>query len=456
MESPSLFSAAKSYVMAAMDLLNKRCPPSPPQVLHGLRRWEREGEAFRQRDMVQPYWVRCVMTHANAHHSLNEHGEFVAALRRDPEIGPQLEALVGHEFAMTKLETHKVTDRLVWQIARRSNSLEFSEEAFAEEYRRFDSDLRRKQYEIIIAAPLLGLVIDAAPTDLEKGLELDRLSDDEIANCLEANLFASPPVIHGLAPIRELFGVRIHYVLPKRDIGLTASDVQPAFDRLDEAVGLADQVLHALRTFGPGRVSLPGSVRFNDQWPVGGWRSWQSGSSPRVTQDYFSREYKLTVSQAREFATFWRELQSAKKEAFIATAVRRFGYASDRDRRDDRLVDLMIAAESLFLRETDAGEARNRGEMRYRLAERFAFFVGEEPGCPRRSLFRQIRNAYDVRSAIVHGAAPSEDSLKVIDEKVSIEKFVHVTEQLLRLALKKMVHLQRRNALPDWTKLIFG
>jgi hypothetical protein len=39
---------------------------------------------------------------------------------------------------------------------------------------------------------------------------------------------------------------------------------------------------------------------------------------------------------------------------------------------------------------------------------------------------------------------------------VSIDGFVEMTTQLFRFALKKMIRLQQRNALPDWTALIFG
>ena len=40
---------------------------------------------------------------------------------------------------------------------------------------------------------------------------------------------------------------------------------------------------------------------------------------------------------------------------------------------EDALADLVIAMESLFL--SDAGEAKERGELRYRLAQRLAFFL---------------------------------------------------------------------------------
>src|SRR6266849_420454 len=85
MEAPTLFNAAKSYVVAAMVLLSKACPPAPPQRILGLRRWVRDGEAFFERDMEQPYWVQGFLTHLDQLHSLTERDAFVSALRKDPE-----------------------------------------------------------------------------------------------------------------------------------------------------------------------------------------------------------------------------------------------------------------------------------------------------------------------------------------------------------------------------------
>jgi hypothetical protein len=443
--------------VAALDLLNKKCPPGPSRVLLGLRKWERDGTAFVFRDMVQPYSVHCILTHAKALHSLKQHRAFVEALRREGEIEPQLDQLFGHDLVSIQLTTDKVTDRLLWRVADRSDGFVFDEEVFAQEYRRLDADLRRSEFEITIVSPLVGLALDSAPIELQKGLEIDLLSDSEIADCLQGGLFPSVAAFHSVAAIKELYGVRIRYVLAKRRTALTSPEVPPIFVRLNQAVRLADEVLHALRVFAPGRVSLGGSVSISDQWPVEGWRSWApSKHSSGAPRDFLSKGYRLDIAGSQDFAAFWNELQNAKKEGFIENAVRRFGFASDRDLPHDRLVDLMIAAESLFLRETDAGDAKYRGEMRYRLAERFAFFVGEEAGYARRSMFRHIRNAYDLRSSIVHGGAPSGDSLTVINGTVSIDEFVEMTTQLLRFGLKKMIHLQRKNALPDWTALIFG
>ena len=100
--------------------------------------------------------------------------------------------------------------------------------------------------------------------------------------------------------------------------------------------------------FRPGILTVTGSVRFCEQWPAGNWLSWTASSAPSA-QAFFSKDYKFTsFEEGHDFAAFWSGLQEARTKRFIETAIRRFGYAGDRDLPDDKLVDLMIAAESLF------------------------------------------------------------------------------------------------------------
>jgi hypothetical protein len=83
--------------------------------------------------------------------------------------------------------------------------------------------------------------------------------------------------------------------------------------------------------------------------------------------------YKLDQHEAEGFAPFWSSFEQARTRKFIATAIRRFGYSGERRLAEDALADSVIAMESLFL--SDAGEAKERGELRYRLAQRLAFFL---------------------------------------------------------------------------------
>jgi len=142
----------------------------------------------------------------------------------------------------------------------------------------------------------------------------------------------------------------------------------------------------------------------------------------------------------------------ARSLKFINSAIQRFGYAGERNRPEDRLVDLMIAAESLFL------NASERDELSFRLALRFAYYV-DIPGFSRAERFKHMRNAYNARSALVHGGEQDPRLLTLPGEgRVTLERFVEAVEQSVRLALVKAVssspHGDRQ--LIDWDTLILG
>jgi len=72
----------------------------------------------------------------------------------------------------------------------------------------------------------------------------------------------------------------------------------------------------------------------------------------------------------------WSALEKVHERPKLAGPLRRFSYALERTLPEDKLVDLMIGAESLFF--SDIGPA-DRGEFRFRLSTRVALLVGETP-----------------------------------------------------------------------------
>ena len=94
-----------------------------------------------------------------------------------------------------------------------------------------------------------------------------------------------------------------------------------------------------------------------------------------------------------------------------------------------RVLDLMIAAESLFLSETDE---KYRGELRFRLATRAAFLLGTTPA-ERVRLFKFLGRAYVARSVIVHGGVLSQEGLRRLNGvSGSVHEFADDLEGALR------------------------
>lgn len=449
--SPLVYESMTAYVAAAMDLLRARCPEAPPERERGHHEWVRTSDtSFALQDHERPFWESCLPANLDAIHALPEYSRLLEALRADPDLDPQLDQLVGTAMGATALQVHHVTDRLIWQLAAVKGGFVFDPAAIEPMFRELDTALRRTHVDFVVLAPLLGCRLEAFPIALEPTLEIDRMTDAEIGRALRLGLFhsevGSPGFVHLDAPC----AARVHYWLPKR-VGPDVDDAagKAAWETERHAINLVHRVLETFRLFKPGRVSLSGILRFSDWWPI--QRGFHFSFEHAGPMPWFNK-YPLPQVEVEPFRSLWTDLESARSRRYLDAAVRRFSYAADRERPDDRLVDLMIAAESLFL--SDTGDPSDRGELEFRLAMRAALFV-ETPDFSRREIFDHMKRAYRVRSAIVHGGTPKTRDLRNPKGVVlSLPDFATLTEDVLRAGLKRAIRWDGETI--DWNRLIFS
>jgi hypothetical protein len=88
---------------------------------------------------------------------------------------------------------------------------------------------------------------------------------------------------------------------------------------------------------------------------------------------------------------------------------------------EDRLIDQMIAFESLYIADDK--------ELTYKLALRTAFFLGRR----RSKIFSEMKKAYDLRGQIVHS------NKKV--ERTKLEETIPKTEEYLHQSLRRFLCL---------------
>ena len=119
----------------------------------------------------------------------------------------------------------------------------------------------------------------------------------------------------------------------------------------------------------------------------------------------------------------------------------------------DAHVDMRIALEALYL--TNSGSERDRGELRFRVALRAAWHLGDSPE-RRREIFSTLRNAYDTGSKVVHtgkfvGKRPkgvSKQSFRHVSYPID-----HEASELCRQGILKRLAKKKE---PDWSKLVLG
>ncbi len=189
-------------------------------------------------------------------------------------------------------------------------------------------------------------------------------------------------------------------------------------------------LITALRVFHGGRV-IAGPLILaeihDSKTYFGSLTSWTS-----VSNFWFFQEesiYKFRKSEFSEVNSLlqdirkWRE---AKVLDAVDTALRRF-HSSYHGDIEDRIIDQMIAFESLYL--------GSEQELTYKLASRAAFLLHRRKDY-RMLVFNNIKKAYNYRSRIVHGDnPPSRDELRAIVPK---------TQDYLRQSIRKFLLLLSR------------
>jgi hypothetical protein len=474
-----LTSAAEAYVARALELLRERCPAEGDTALElGFARWreDTQGEGTIARfgshkifrltpDVWEPARVCAVRELARLpDEGMREYRELVDAMEADPTIGERLgeEVVGGAGLGGGPMQPTAVTQDLVLQLVEQSEGFDPVPELVGQTIDRWVAHLRRDRETVIVLAPLAECAVASPPVQVADGVTIVELTSDEIGAML---MFGSWPIsdferrmtfMSQLAPsemVEPTFAIRSSYSAPVVRGGGTPEQIEATVSAAQEAAGVAEDVLLALRLFKPGRVWLRGIVSVTPQ-PFGGlWPS--SGIRSQHARRLRGDTYALAADDGPGIAELYRQLATARSNPLIDAAVRRFGYAADRLLADDEIVDLVIAAESLFLGELEP--PHERGEMVYRLANRAASFADGD-GQTRRVVLRFMKNAYGARSGIVHSGRLDEAKLRDLDgQRATPARFADDLEELIRRSLRKAVHSVASGTRfpPNWDELLF-
>lgn len=373
-------------------------------------------------------------THINET-TLSGYADVERRLLNDPTIGPQLNTLVGTSDYQIRIEPRNVILGLLYAQVADDGAVQFSREEFAATWSRLTSFFESTQFNWTLLAPILSLEETSLPIALSDSIALDKFSEAEVTRLVQAGLLQSLsprfPFIFG----KDAVGLRIVILIPKVvDQFARSSKSKPShFGKLETSRGpfLLDEVLTALRLVDAGTVRSPGSVS-----NVAGYfidSALQYTNRPYKTPAFGT--YKPSASQKKEIVRVWCDLTSGVLENHpqIKASMHRYNLALDRYDAQDRLVDLVIAAEALFLNDS------SQGELKFRLALRSSKFV-KIPNSNQKDLFDLMKLAYDVRSNIVHNASISKDNLKKMPDR-NVSKLADEVQRIMRMGIRKAIDL---------------
>jgi hypothetical protein len=375
--------------------------------------------------MLSDEWLR----------SLPNYQTCVDLLKADVIVGPQLDRLVGTSKSRFRLEASNILWALIAAMVK-DEGHEFTDEEFNLRLRELTSlfCVDRIAYKTI--SPLPYLTLPGFPIQLNDEIVLDHLTDDEVTRCHQVGVLQPHFPRYPLINAKVAIGIRKTTLLPKVIEGLGEPDQSSTAEGRfgnrslfrDDLV--IDDVLSALRLFKRSQIRPTGFATWTDSpWLSG-------GTSFRVLgQCQYGGGLELSEDEIPEFLELWRLLENGP--GLFGFSIHRFNLAFDRGLLADRIVDLVIAAESLFLGDLDE---KYRGELRFRFALRAAKFI-EHAAYSEHDVFRVMRQAYDARSAVVHGGSPKETRLPD-NQSATLPTFIDAIEDLVRRGLRKALSMR--------------
>jgi hypothetical protein len=374
--NPNLHDAAKSYVIAAINLIRER-------VRADLEHSILDEQTF--------FFTR--LATSDELRELSEYKHCAQILRTDETFARQMKVLVGPRGGPRSQSPD--VDGVMWRLldlGLRTGQCTFDEAHFEREYGNLEKAYYSSEIDYEAIAPLNGFVA-SGPIQLSNEIEIIELRAEDIGS---TNVITSESSDDSWT--QKLYGVRIRYSLPKV---IGDAHMAPQHRQRDRALQSTvnekvSEVLSALRLCGIESVYVPGVLHKTSTWSFG-----QSLPFPGKFQPEIQFSMSVDEPWLQRLADFWNTLQTehVTKHKYLVNAIRRFGYAYERHRIEDKIVDLLISAEALFL-----SSDSYTGEVKYRLSLRASLFLATE-GDVRQAIFDRMKAAYDLRSAVVHGAA---------------------------------------------------
>jgi hypothetical protein len=287
--------------------------------------------------------------------------------------------------------------------------LRFDEEQVDIILERFRSGLTASTRELAVLAPLHNF--DSERESIQLGdVKIRHLSDEEISAAYQTLWFAP-----FMAPMGGLDILKTRFVLEAKHSERREDphDLSPTRKKFDIVV----LMLRLQSKAGVGYAEL--FVKPSDSAEPARW------SLGLPVRRFFGGKCSLTADDITELEALEGAFKAREKAGLedLEEALFRFGQSYERLEWSDRLIELVIALEAMFLPDTTH-------EMSYRLSVRTATFL-ESKGDGRKNVFDIVRKAYKMRSKIIHtGGVPTSGELPGL---------VSQTEDIVSRAIKRII-----------------
>ncbi|MFJ2167652.1 hypothetical protein [Streptomyces griseofuscus] len=367
-----------------------------------------------------------------------------------PEYQVLREVIQDHEVLRTRVDTlvgfpsslvRRQLDTVVVQylltpMVKATRAYRFDRDAFEAAYAIVEAGLLTDTVRVVEYVPLLGF--DTSPslagTSLPDGMTIRPMSDVELSEAVR--VMGIP--IGQFTTTNSFMLSRFHQnaLVFERDLPVhSGNDQHPDAAMSSPFDGAAQRMLTALRLVCGGSVTYGRPMRLQNQEDFDAQRY----ASAILTEVHHPAEDRPTLlvdlAKVDELHEVYGLLSAPHIHGmrFLQNALRRLVMAGSRVLTEDRLIDLCITAESLFIHHS--GLPRTRQKREHLVAGAKALLTGDpELSTEDRHIERLILDAYQRRNAEMHGDIAGTRELHLLDGSMThdLGALVEDFERLLR------------------------
>jgi hypothetical protein len=174
------------------------------------------------------------------------------------------------------------------------------------------------------------------------------------------------------------------------------------------------------------RLLKSGDVKFSTAF----WKKGEETAIGHISGVSHRTNYFLKKEETEKLKTLWQKVQELSTKPYLDYPIRNFMSAYDRTAFEDKIVDCVVALESLvFYQENET--IKSAGKV-------IGIAIGSMLGMnqeERNMIKKTLTEAYGMRNARVHGNVEKLAKLNVKD----MERIYNGTEDCLRRALRKLI-----------------
>ncbi|MFY1696085.1 hypothetical protein [Solwaraspora sp. WMMA2101] len=312
---------------------------------------------------------------------------------------------------------------------------EFDDTVFDRFFEAFDRGLASDQVHMVEFLPLNGFDSNEVVILLPDGLVLRRMTDRQMGFAIDQ--LAVPRMVGGsVNSVRisrfDQWALTITRTYPVvAGHGDHQAPAAPAFPTLD---GSARRVVTALRLVCGGSVvaTRPLLAQSDDEFPI--VPSYTAIHSAFDSADN-ERPTLLMTDGLGQFRAVYTALAWPHVEAdqSLQVAIRRLVLAGSRNTDSDRLIDLSVSAEALFIKRANLP----KGTKGDKIAAGAANLLATEPDLSANNVEAFMKTLYQARNAEIHGDGQPYASLHLVSGSpaTSLREMVDDAERIMRRAV---------------------